>query len=342
VPDIIAAIPWLVVSAVKFIEENLNLADAIFEWGSGGSTLWFARRAKEIISVEHNIVWYKKIKDELPPNAKYIYAPPDREYQEGYESIRLKGKSFKAYASVIDSLPFFDWVIIDGRARVACAKHAVSKFRRFLVLDDAGRKDYEDIIKMMKGYDCHIFGALHVWGRQRNENLGQVDMPFLSIVTRNHPRVPDLFEKCKASVEMQKDRDFQHLVLHDEEGRGLLYANRMLFKNRHLVTGKYVFILDSDDVLTTDTFVGDMKRIAKENKNPGIIFIRMLIDGELFPKDDVWKKDKMIKDKIGTSNFVVLNELWQKNIRHFGIERCGDFNFINTVFSKKPTVYWQR
>ena len=165
-------------------------------------------------------------------------------------------------------------------------------------------------------------------------------MPFLSIVTRNHPRVPDLFGRCKASVEMQKDRDFQHLVLHDEEGRGLLYANRMLYENRHLVTGKYVFILDSDDVLTTDTFVGDMKRIAKEHKNPGIIFIRMLIGGELFPKDEVWEKDKMIRSKIGSSNFVVLNELWQKNIRHFGIERCGDFNFINTVFSKKSTVYW--
>lgn len=168
--ETIAAIPWLVVGAVHFIEENLNLADTVFEWGSGGSTLWFARRAKEITSVEHDITWYRKIKNELPPNVKCIYAPPDPVYQEGYESTRLKGRSFKAYVSVIDSSPF-DWVIIDGRARVACAKHAVDKFRRFLVLDDAGRKDYEDICKMMKDCDCYIFSGPSTYGEDKETRI---------------------------------------------------------------------------------------------------------------------------------------------------------------------------
>jgi len=165
-------------------------------------------------------------------------------------------------------------------------------------------------------------------------------MPFLSIVTRHHPRSPDLLDQCKASIAMQKDQDFEHILLYDEESRGIPYANRMFFNNRHLVTGKYVFILDSDDVFVTDMFISDMKKIAKEHNDPEIIFIRMIINGLLHPTDIIWKKEELIKNHIGSSCFIMKNELWQENIDRFEPKRTGDFFFIEAAFSKKPTVYW--
>ena len=167
-------------------------------------------------------------------------------------------------------------------------------------------------------------------------------MPFLSIVTRNHPRRPNLLERCKASIEKQTDKDFQHVILYDEEGLGIPYANQMFSNNRHLMTGEYVFILDDDDVLIVDNFVEDMKQVAKEHGDPGIIFIRMLINGSLYPSKEVWEKDKMIANHVGSSCSVVLNKLWQENIEYFvTTETPGDFNFIDAVFSRNPTVYWQ-
>jgi len=159
--------PWLTVDAVKFIEDNFDPTDTVFEWGSGGSTLWFAERVKHVTSVEHDIDWYMKLVSDIPSNMRLIYAPPDGEYQEGHEGT--KGKTFKTYASVIDPVGPFDWVMIDGRARVACARHAINKFRRFLVLDDAHRDRYEEIIDMMEKHECEIFPGPFAYGKGEGE-----------------------------------------------------------------------------------------------------------------------------------------------------------------------------
>jgi len=166
--------------------------------------------------------------------------------------------------------------------------------------------------------------------------------PFMTIITRHHPKRPVLFEKCKASVAAQKDEDYEHLILYDYVGAGVAEANKMFFEYKELVTGKYVFMLDDDDVLTTDDFVGDIKQVAKTQKDPGIIFIRMLINQSLVPTTGVvWGKRKLVKCHIGTSCFVMLNKLWKDNIHEFlSIPTTGDFNFINSVFLKRPKVYW--
>jgi len=165
---------------------------------------------------------------------------------------------------------------------------------------------------------------------------------FLSIVTRHHPKRPEMFKKCLSSVDMQKDKDFEHIILLDKIGIGIAKANQMFYKYRKRVVGEYVFMLDDDDVFVTDTFVGDIKRIAKENNNPDIIFVRMLINDSVLPSEVVWEKDHLTKCHIGTSCFVMRNNLWQENIHNFAsIPTTGDFHFINSVFQKKPTMYWQ-
>ena len=53
-------LPWFTYPAIEFISQ-FDLTDKfIFEWGSGNSSSFFAKRTKEIISIEDNEEWYKK------------------------------------------------------------------------------------------------------------------------------------------------------------------------------------------------------------------------------------------------------------------------------------------
>jgi len=164
--------------------------------------------------------------------------------------------------------------------------------------------------------------------------------PFLSIVTRNYYKRTEMFKNCGASVSMQKDQDFDHIIIKDMVGVGSTKANCLFYSNKDRVRGEYVFMLDDDDLFTSDEFVGDMKKIVEEC-SPGLIFVRMLINEELYPTSVVWKKEKLHQNHVGTSNVVVRNDLWQKHIERFSDSQIGDFLFINSVFMEKPKIYWQ-
>ena len=164
--------------------------------------------------------------------------------------------------------------------------------------------------------------------------------PFLTIVTRHFIKRPKLFKKCCNSVQMQKNKDFEHIIIKDEIGIGSLQANSLLYDNRKRITGDYVFILDDDNTLVSDDFAGDMKELVQKY-NPDIIFIRMLIEGILYPTPLVWKASELTNDHVDTSCVVIRNNLWQENIIHFISVQIGDFWFINTIFKTKPKIYWQ-
>ena len=57
--------PWLTVEAVAFLERWLEPDRVGFEWGSGRSTVWFAQRLRQLISVEHDPYWYEEVKKRL-------------------------------------------------------------------------------------------------------------------------------------------------------------------------------------------------------------------------------------------------------------------------------------
>lgn len=56
----IKAEPCLTVKAIERLED-LVLGAEVFEFGSGGSTLWLASRAARVVSIEDNADWYKLV-----------------------------------------------------------------------------------------------------------------------------------------------------------------------------------------------------------------------------------------------------------------------------------------
>lgn len=100
----------------------------VLEFGSGSSTLEIAKRVKEVVSIEHNKVWYEKIKELIPENVELLYVPqnhePSKEYDDGtYED-------FKDYVQrpLKYNYEKFDLIFIDGRARVCCARYSAMSY----------------------------------------------------------------------------------------------------------------------------------------------------------------------------------------------------------------------
>ncbi|GAB2696058.1 hypothetical protein GCM10027037_19900 [Mucilaginibacter koreensis] len=130
-------IPWVTYSFINFIKTRLNKQQAIFEFGSGNSTLFYAQHVGIVVSVEHDKDWYEKITETKPANAEMIYCElqPDGEYCR--MPIRLEEK--------------FDIIIVDGRDRVNCCKQAVEALSDtgVVVLDDSERENYKEGINFL-------------------------------------------------------------------------------------------------------------------------------------------------------------------------------------------------
>jgi hypothetical protein len=158
--------PWITFAAIRFLEKALNKQMRIYEYGSGGSTVFFAKRAGEVVSVEHDPDWGRRVMESMKRggyknwrivlieptlNATSINGDPSdsNSYVSGGDNFR--GRSFKDYASSIDQYPdrHFDVVLIDGRARPSCFKHAVPKVKKhgYVVWDNTDRPYYFPAMK---------------------------------------------------------------------------------------------------------------------------------------------------------------------------------------------------
>jgi len=153
--------PWMSFSAIRYLKEIIRKDMRVFEYGSGGSTLFWISRVQEVVSVEHDPSWYfnmkKQLEDHDVQNLKYILAEPDFDPRFGEKRFEnpddyissepsYRGKNFEHYAKSIDSYPdnYFDVVVVDGRVRPSCIKHAIPKLKKngFLIIDNSERKYY--------------------------------------------------------------------------------------------------------------------------------------------------------------------------------------------------------
>lgn len=162
-------------------------------------------------------------------------------------------------------------------------------------------------------------------------------MPFMTFVTRCCNR-PGPLKRNRDSVSNQSDKDYDHVFITDNIGRGISWANQQFYVNRHLVTGDFVYLLDDDDYLVYPDFIKSIKQIVS-SQSPDVIMVKMQTEAHIFPKDDVWRK-RIIMGSIGTSCFCVSNKVYQLHIKAFGRTSCGDYHFIKEVFNSGYKIYW--
>jgi hypothetical protein len=131
--------PWLTPKAVEYLNNALQPEFNGLEYGSGRSTIWFAKRVKKLVSVEHNPDWFRRIQEEMKmkgiDNIEYHhFIKPD---SSSSLMDNLKSDYVQATSTIAESS--LDFVLVDGVVRPACMIHAIPLLRNggLLILDDA-------------------------------------------------------------------------------------------------------------------------------------------------------------------------------------------------------------
>lgn len=98
-------VPWLAFPAIEYLAP-LIAGKRIFEFGSGMSTLWFARSCRQVISAESDSEWYRLVREQSRdmPNVQVVHAISKADY---LGSLAAAGGKF-------------DLILVDGLYRSQC------------------------------------------------------------------------------------------------------------------------------------------------------------------------------------------------------------------------------
>lgn len=131
-------LPWWNVAATREVAGFLRARPEarVFEYGAGASTIWLARHAASVISVEHHAGWHQRLIGEVArfPNIELHHRELDGD----------------AYIGAIeDAGGAFDMIVVDGRRRTECLARAIPHLAPggIILLDDSGRSRYRSAIE---------------------------------------------------------------------------------------------------------------------------------------------------------------------------------------------------
>jgi hypothetical protein len=106
-----APLPWFTYPAIEYLRQLDFSQSSVFEFGTGGSTLFWCRRAARVVGVEHDAAWHERVRRRLPANGELVLAPAPADY-----------------AQALDRRPEnFDVIVVDGIERRACCAAALRK-----------------------------------------------------------------------------------------------------------------------------------------------------------------------------------------------------------------------
>lgn len=98
-------VPWLAFPAIAHLERQIS-GRRVFEFGSGMSTLWFAKRCRQVVSVESDGHWHQIVTERCRAmqNVRIIHANSKEDYLAAISTAGGK----------------FDLILVDGLYRAEC------------------------------------------------------------------------------------------------------------------------------------------------------------------------------------------------------------------------------
>lgn len=123
--------PWLPYPFVRHLARLCSRSWRVLEFGSGASTVWLAERTAHVVSHENDAQWHARTAARLAA--------------VGCDNVDLRLLTRRDEYSAIDQYGArqFDFVLVDGRWRDACAEAAIRAVRPggFIYLDNSDVPD---------------------------------------------------------------------------------------------------------------------------------------------------------------------------------------------------------
>lgn len=152
-------LPWWTVPAIRFLRSWSSAGALAFEYSSGSSTRWLARRCASVSAVEDDPAWLETVRvrcADLPNVGLALRTTPE------------------SYVGAIDEtgVEQFDFISIDGSYRNECFEHCLAFLGPggILLVDNTDYPQFTPIVAGIRsafaGPDIHVFpgyayGAFH-------------------------------------------------------------------------------------------------------------------------------------------------------------------------------------
>jgi hypothetical protein len=122
------ALPWISRKAIRFLENYLHRDMTVFEYGSGGSTIFFAQRCDHVISIEDDHQWATLVRERINQlgltNVELQFHETGSIYTSSSAEFRRS-----SYLHAIDGIKP-DVVLIDGADEVCAYGRNAYEMRR--------------------------------------------------------------------------------------------------------------------------------------------------------------------------------------------------------------------
>ena len=197
-------LPWIAWPCVDYLARYLQPSHHVFEWGGGGSTLFFLKKGCRVTTVESDPEWVRQLQDRVRAQS------PDARSRWDLRFVPVKGNgdpSIGEYVRQVSTGAPWDVVMVDGWSRMNCllAGRDDVKAGGVLVIDNANQKQFADVPQLMEGWQRYPFRGLGV---------------ARSWVTQTDVYVrPLLAEQRSASREQRPQHGFENAVLDDRGHR---------------------------------------------------------------------------------------------------------------------------
>ena len=164
-------LPWWTYRSIDLVEGYLAGREGlarVFEYGSGASTVWLARRAGSVVVVEHDRTWAQRVERVLEAegleNVRIVVPEVPRTTAPtlGSDAPSGKGLDFRDYVAALGrEQGSFDLIAVDGRARAACTREATTRVAPggIVLLDDAQRPRYQPVVEELATRGWHVVRA---------------------------------------------------------------------------------------------------------------------------------------------------------------------------------------
>lgn len=149
-------LPWWTLKSTRLIDRFLAARPQarVFEYGAGASTIFLAKRAGHVTTVEHDAYWHSHLARKTAHHSNIhlrlvpaVVNEPETAYRSQHAGWREHG--FRNYVHAIDSEDEpFDLIVIDGRCRSRCLEVAQPHLKAdgLILFDNAGRRRYRAAI----------------------------------------------------------------------------------------------------------------------------------------------------------------------------------------------------